>query len=58
MLGEQKMLTMHTIDGIHKSHKAPVPYPNMRHSEQKRVHLCFEWLIVGVATGVVGFVRL
>ena len=40
-----------TIDLIHKSHNAPVPYPTMHHSEQKCAHFCSEWCIVGYETG-------
>ena len=34
----------------HKSHTAPVPYPTMHNSEQKCVHFCSEWCIVGYGT--------
>ena len=30
---------------------APVPYPTMHNSEQKCVHFCSEWCIVGYGTG-------
>ena len=39
-----------TIDLIHKSQNAPVPYPTMPHSEQKCAHFCSEWSIVGYGT--------
>ena len=39
------------IDLIHKSQNAPVPYPKMLHSEQKCVHFCSEWSIMGYGTG-------
>ena len=42
---------MGTIDLVHKSQNAPVPYPATLHSEQKCVHFCSEWSIVGYATG-------
>ena len=52
-----------SIDQIHKSHNAPVTYPQelitvisswhpaMHHSEQKCAHFCSEWCIVGYGTG-------
>ena len=40
-----------TIEQIHKSHNAPIPYPMMHHSEQKYAHFCSEWCIVGYGTG-------
>ena len=40
-----------SIDLIHKSQNAPVPYPTMLHSEQKCAHFCSEWSIVGYGTG-------
>ena len=39
------------IDLIHKSQNTPAPYPTMLHSEQKCVHFCSEWDIVGYGTG-------
>ena len=36
---------------IHKSHHAPVSYPTMHHSEQKRARFCSEWCILGYRTG-------
>ena len=39
-----------SIDLIHKSHNAPVPYPTMLHSEQKYAHFCSEWSIMGYGT--------
>ena len=41
----------HGIDLIHKSQNASVPYPTMLDSEQKFVHFCSEWSIVGYETG-------
>ena len=40
-----------TIDQIHKSHNATIPYPTMLHSKHKCVHFCSEWSIVGYGTG-------
>ena len=40
-------LRMHTIDIIHKSQNATVPYPTMHHWKQKCAHFCSEWCIVG-----------
>ena len=41
-----------TIDLIHKSPNAFVPYPTMPHSEQKLcAHFCSEWSIVGHGKG-------
>ena len=40
-----------SIDLIHKSHNALVPYPKMHHSEQKCTHLCSQWCIVGYGKG-------
>ena len=37
-------------DLIHKSINARVPYPTMRHIEQKCAHFCSEWCIVGCGT--------
>ena len=45
-------LSLCIIDHFRKSHKAPVPYPTMHHSEQKCAHFCSEWCIVGYGTGV------
>ena len=39
-----------SIDLIHKSHNAPVPYLTMLHSEQKCAHFCSEWSIVRYGT--------
>ena len=39
------------IDPIHKSHKAPVPYPILLYSEQKCAHFCSEWSILRYETG-------
>ena len=39
------------IDLLHKFPNVPVPYPAMLHSEQKCVHFCSEWSIVGYGTG-------
>ena len=39
------------IDHFHKSQNAPVPYPRIRHSEQKCAHFCSEWSILGYGTG-------
>ena len=39
------------MDQFHKSQNAPVPYPTILHSEQKCVHFCSEWSIVGYGTG-------
>ena len=39
------------IDQFHKSQSAPAPYPTMRHSEQKCIHFCSEWGIVGYGKG-------
>ena len=41
---------MVSIDPIHKSQNAPVPYPTVLHSEQKCAHFCSEWSIVGYGT--------
>ena len=38
-------------DQSHKSHIAPDPYPTMHQSEQKCVHFCSEWYIVGYGPG-------
>ena len=54
----KKRVTQPQFDLIHKSHNAPVLYPSMYHSEQKCVHFCSEWCIVGYGTCIVGFVRL
>ena len=35
---------------IYKSHKAPLLYPIIHHSEQKYAHFCSEWYIVGYGT--------
>ena len=40
------------IDQFHTSQNAPVPYPQMPHSEQKCTNFCSEWSIVGFGTGV------
>ena len=40
------------LNQSHKSHNAPVPCPIIHHSEQKCVHFCSEWCIVGYGTGV------
>ena len=45
------MLSDDSIDLIHKSQNASVPYPTMLHSEQKCAHFCSEWSIVGYGTG-------
>ena len=39
-----------SIDLIHKSQNAHVPYPTILHSEQKCAHFCSEWSIVGDGT--------
>ena len=44
-------LTYASIDLIHKSQNAPVPYPMTLHLEQKCVHHCYGWSIVGYGTG-------
>ena len=36
-----------TMNQIHKSQNGPVPQPTIHHSEQKYVHLCSEWCVVG-----------
>ena len=35
------------IEQFHKSHNAPVPYPQTQYSKQKCVHLGSEWCIMG-----------
>ena len=40
-----------TIDIIHKCYNAPDSHPSILHSEQKCVHFCSEWSIVGYRTG-------
>ena len=47
----RKQWLLISIDVIHKSHNAPVPYPTIHHSEQKCAHFCSEWFIVGYGTG-------
>ena len=42
------------IEQSHKSQNAPVPYPTIYHSEQKRVHFCSEWCIAGYGIGAFG----
>ena len=42
-----------SIDPIHKSHNAPVPYPTMLRSEQKCAHFCSEWDGVGYGIGAI-----
>ena len=39
------------IDQLHKSHNASVPYHTIHHSEQKCIHFCSEWWIVGYGAG-------
>ena len=48
-------------DQSHKSHNQPLPYHTMHHSEQKCVHFCSEWCIVGygrVHCGICEWVQL
>ena len=40
-----------TINQLHKSQDAPVPYPRMFYSEQKCAHFCSESSILGYGTG-------
>ena len=46
-----KLQAAQSIDLIHKSQNAPVPYPTRLHQEQKCAHFCSEWRIVGYGTG-------
>ena len=48
---EWKFGNIDSIDQIHKSKNAPVPYPTMHHSEQKCAHFYSKWCIVGYGTG-------
>ena len=41
-----------TIDQIHISYDAPIPYPIIHFSEQKCAHFSSEWCFVGYETGV------
>ena len=50
------LAVVHTIDPIHKSHNAPVPYPTMHQScisqctISQCTHFCSDWYIVGYGT--------
>ena len=44
-------------DQSHKSHNAPVPHPQMHHSEHKCTHFCSEWCIVEYGTCVLWDLR-
>ena len=43
-------VTFVSIDLIHKSQNAPVPYHTMLQSVEKCAHFCSEWRIVGYGT--------
>ena len=40
-------MRLRAIDQFQKSQNAPVPYPTMLLSEQKRAYFCSEWSIAG-----------
>ena len=42
---------INSIDLIHKSYNAAVPYPTMLQSEQRCTHFCSECSVVGFGTG-------
>ena len=48
---ESLLISAPPTDQSHKTHNTPVPYPALRHSEQKYAHFCSEWCIVGYGTG-------
>ena len=54
---DMKLFPWIPIDPIHKSQNALVPYPTIHHSEQKCVHFCSEWCIVGYGTGALWDLR-